>query len=315
MPDVIETSLSLGTPVRGKVRDVYPAPPDAAGRARLLVVATDRISAFDVVMPTPIPGKGRILSGMSVAWFGLVDRWGVIPTHLLSTDVSAIPGLSAAEREMLRGRSMVVRRCEVVPVECVARGYLEGSGWKDYQATGRVCGVELPRGLRRGDRLPAPIFTPATKEQAGKHDENVAFDRAAAIAGTATMERLRDVTLAIYDRAHAYAAERGVILADTKFEFGFPVAADGARTGEDAILIDEALTPDSSRYWPADRWAPGKEQESFDKQFLREYLQGLCDRGAWDKRAPGPPLPPEVVRGTLDRYEAIDRLLFGERRG
>lgn len=314
MVDVMETSLALGTPVRGKVRDVYPLGPDDAGRARLLIVATDRISAFDVVMPTPIPGKGRILSGMSAAWFRLVERWGIVGTHVLSTDGASAPGLSAADREAVAGRSMIVHRCEVVPVECVARGYLDGSGWKDYQATGSVCGVRLPAGLRRGDRLPAPIFTPATKEQLGRHDENVAFERAASIAGGATMERLRRLTLTIYERAHAYAAERGVILADTKFEFGYPVDASGARTGEEPILIDEALTPDSSRYWPAATWAPGKEQESFDKQFLREYLQGLCDRGAWDKRAPGPALPDHVVRGTLERYERIHRLLFGEHR-
>jgi len=277
----------------------------------LLVVATDRISAFDVVMPTPIPGKGRILSGMSVAWFAMVERWGVAKTHLLSTDVAEVPGLEGADLRMLTGRSMIVRRCEVVPVECVARGYIEGSGWKEYQETGRVCGITLPAGLRRGDALPTPIFTPATKERLGKHDENVPFDRAAEIAGRSTMDLLREMTMAIYMRAHAYAKERGVILADTKFEFGFPVDASGARIGKDPILIDEALTPDSSRYWDAGKWKPGGEQVSFDKQFLREYLQGLVDRKQWNKSAPGPALPDAVVRGTLDRYERIRELLFG----
>lgn len=315
MHDVMETTLPLGEPMRGKVRDVYRIPADAEGRSRLVVIATDRVSAFDVVMPTPITGKGRVLTSMSSAWFGLIEGWGLIRSHLLSTDAGEIPGLSAAERASIEGRCSVVRRCEVVQVECVARGYLEGSGWKDYQATGRVCGVELPLGLRRGDRLPRPIFTPATKEQVGTHDENVAFDRAAEIAGGATMDRLRAVTMAIYDRAHAYAAQRGVILADTKFEFGFSVDESGERTGEDVMIVDEALTPDSSRYWPADAWAPGGEQQSFDKQFLREYLQGLCDRGAWDKRAPGPAIPPEVAQGTLERYHQIHRLLFGEHAG
>ncbi len=314
---LLETSLPLPNRRQGKVRDVYDLPPAAQGRAgapsgpRLLIVATDRISAFDVVMPTPIPGKGRILTDISTRWFSLIAQRKLTPTHLITTDVREVPGLSDAERESLRGRVTIARRCRVVPVECVVRGYLDGSGWNEYSANGRVCGVALPAGLKRGDRLPQPIFTPATKEAVGKHDENIDFDKACAIAGAAVMTRLRDVSIALYREAHGYAVAKGLILADTKFEFGYPVDASGADTGEAPILIDEALTPDSSRYWDATKWKPGGEQASFDKQFLREYLLRLVERGAWNKQAPGPALPADVVEGTRARYESVLRQLFG----
>lgn len=309
------TSLSLGGRRSGKVRDVYDLPPDGAGRPRLLIVATDRISAFDVIMPTPIPGKGRLLTSIAARWFDLIEREGLAPTHVLSTSVEDVPGLDEGQSEELRGRVMVARACRIVPIECVVRGYLAGSGWSEYLASGRVCGVGLPAGLRQGDRLPEPIFTPATKAQRGSHDENIDFDRACAIAGGATMERLREASLAIYRFAHAYAADRGLILADTKLEFGFPLGPDGSEEPGEPMLADEVLTPDSSRYWPRDRWAPGRAQESFDKQFLREHLERLVGEGRWDKRAPGPELPPQVVEGTLGRYrEALERL-FPERGG
>ncbi|MBL0926433.1 MAG: phosphoribosylaminoimidazolesuccinocarboxamide synthase [Phycisphaerales bacterium] len=311
MDGVFETDLGLPGRRRGKVRDVYDAPPGTDGSPRLLVVATDRISAFDVVMPTPIPGKGRILTDISLRWFSWLERQGIVDGHVLGADTGAIPGLTVVDRAMLAGRAMLVRRCRVVPIECVVRGYLEGSGWSEYQRSGAVCGVPLPSGLRRGDRLPEPIFTPATKEEAGKHDENITFDRASAIAGGATMEFLRRASVAVYRAAHAYALERGVILADTKFEFGFPLDRDGRDAADRPILVDEVLTPDSSRYWPADRWMPGAEQESFDKQYLREWLNTLVSRGLWNKQAPGPALPAHVVAGTAARYEEARRRLFG----
>lgn len=314
---LLETTLPLANRRRGKVRDVYDLPAARQDRAgaqpgpRLLIVATDRISAFDVVMPTPIPGKGRLLTDISARWFSFIGQRKLTATHLITTDVREIPGLSESERESLRGRVMIARRCRVVPVECVVRGYLDGSGWSEYSANGRVCGVALPTGLRRGDRLPSPIFTPATKEAIGKHDENIDFERACAIAGAEVMTRLRDVSLSIYREAHGFARSRGLILADTKFEFGFPVDEAGADTGEAPILIDEALTPDSSRYWDAAKWAPGGEQASFDKQFLREHLLRLVAQGAWNKQAPGPELPEDVVEGTRARYESVLRQLFG----
>ena len=314
MKSLMSTSLGLTGRRAGKVRDLYDLPPDRAGRPRLLIVATDRLSAFDVVLPTPIPGKGRLLTAISGRWFDLIERHNLSRTHVLSTDVGEIPGLEPEQARDLEGRVTIGRACRVVPVECVARGYLEGSGWKEYRETGAVCGVALPAGLRQGDRLPEPIFTPATKAEQGAHDENIDFDRAAELVGGETMERLREATLAIYRFAHDYAGQRGIILADTKFEFGFPLDVAGAAEGE-PILVDEALTPDSSRYWPMDRWTPGGAQESFDKQFVREHLDRLVEAGRWDKRAPGPALPEEVVDGTVARYaEAFDRL-FGEGEG
>ena len=269
----------------GKVRDVYDL-----GGGRLLIVASDRISAFDVVLPTPVPGKGAILTSLSRFWFGRFA--GEFPNHLLDGDLP--PGAPA-------GRSTLCRRLDIVPFECVARGYLAGSGWREYRATGTVCGIKLPGGLRDGDRLPRPIFTPATKAVVG-HDENVGFEVMADRLGGDVAEDLRDRTLRLYAKAAEYAEGRGILIADTKFEFGRDPA-----TGE-VLLADEALTPDSSRFWPADQWNPGGEgggQPSFDKQYVREHLAAL----AWDRRPPGPALPPEVVAGTLARYrEAHERL-------
>lgn len=299
------THLPLPNRRQGKVRDIYDLPESDGGPpgGGVLLVASDRISAFDVIMPTPITGKGRLLTQISSRWFELIRQWGVIATHLVSTDTSRLSSLPLEQRDTLAGRSMICRRCRVVPIECVVRGYLDGSGWNEYRQTGAVCGVKLPAGLRRADRLPQPIFTPATKEAVGTHDENIPFERACAIAGERLMTRLRDASIEIYRRAHEYTLSRGLILADTKFEFGIPDAEP------DPILIDEALTPDSSRFWDASRWSPGGEQASFDKQFLREYLNRLVDEGRWNKQAPGPELPPDVVEGTRRRYQdAHDRL-------
>jgi phosphoribosylaminoimidazole-succinocarboxamide synthase len=306
MPALLESDLALPGLRRGKVRDVYTLPPDQSGD-RLLIVASDRISAFDVVMPTPIEDKGRLLTRLSTFWLRFVERLGICRTHLISTDAADIPAGAfepgGTVRADLDGRITIARAANVVPIECVARGYLEGSGWKEYQASGAVCGVRLPAGLRQCDRLPEPIFTPATKEEMGKHDENVDFERAAAIVGRPLMEKLRSLTLRIYRAAAEHALSRGIIIADTKFEFGLtPGSAE-------PILIDEALTPDSSRFWPADSYQPGRAQASYDKQFLREYLERLVAAGQWNKQAPGPALPAEVVAATVAKYrEAADRL-------
>lgn len=346
---LLSTNLPLPGRRQGKVRDIYDLPPDASGTPRILIIATDRISAFDVVMPSPITGKGRLLTDVSLRWFRFIEEHGLARTHLLSTNTSDLIGLgsppiTAAQAAELEGRIMIARRCRVAPVECVARGYLDGSGWVEYQQTGSVCGVRLPPGLRRGDRLPEPIFTPATKEEVGTHDENIDFDRACAHAakwlgaggdaGRALMEHLRSMTLAIYRAAHDYAASRGLILADTKFEFGMPegfhplpplpgvgevgrprpgegsVSTASSPSTPQLILCDEALTPDSSRYWDAAKWKPGGEQPSFDKQFLREYLNRLTAEGRWNKQPPAPPLPPDVIEGTRARYEEVRRRLF-----
>lgn len=303
---------------RGKVRDVYsiPASADAAkgaaGEPRLAIVATDRISAFDVIMPTPVPGKGKLLTAMAAFWFEFIRSRGLAQTHLISTSLADLPAGSyaPADAAALDGRVTVARACSVVPIECVVRGYLEGSGWREYQASGAVCGVPLPRGLKQCDRLPEPIFTPATKAETG-HDENISFDRAADLVGLETMGVLRETSLAIYSAAAAHARARGIIIADTKFEFGLEPGADErrGRVWTPPILIDEALTPDSSRFWPLEGYEPGRAQASYDKQFLREYLEELVAAGAWDKTAPGPALPARVVAGTLDRYqEALNRL-------
>ena len=274
---------------RGKVRDVYDL------GERLLIVATDRISAFDYVMPNGIPDKGRILTALSLFWFDKLA--GRFENHLLESDVSHYPTELRRFEPQLRGRSMLVRKARVIPIECVARGYLAGSGWKEYRQTGTVCGVRLPPGLRQCDRLPEPIFTPATKEESG-HDVNIDFAEAARRVGANVAESLRSRTLEIYRGAAAYAESRGVIIADTKFEFG--QLHDGR-----LILVDEVLTPDSSRFWPADEYQPGRDQPSFDKQFVRNYLEGLD----WDKTPPAPPLPPDVVEGTRQRYlEAYEKL-------
>lgn len=298
---LMETDLPLPNRRQGKVRDLYDVTlPD--GGPGVLIVATDRISAFDVVMGNGIPGKGVLLTHISRFWFEhFADR---IEHHLVATDPGLVPGLTSEQRRMLEGRSMLCRKLDVVPIECVARGYLAGSGWKDYQRTGAVCGVSLPPGLRNGDRLPEAIFTPATKAETG-HDENIAFDEAAARVGAALMRRLRQLTLELYAAAQAYAGERGIILADTKFEFG--LTPDGA----EPILVDEIFTPDSSRFWPADGWAPGAEQPSFDKQYVRDYLERLVAAGRWDKTAPGPELPEDVIENTLARYREACRRLTG----
>jgi phosphoribosylaminoimidazole-succinocarboxamide synthase len=274
---------------RGKVRDVY----DMGDR--LLIVATDRLSAFDVVMPTGIPGKGEILTEISLFWFRLFSD--VVPNHVLTAAVEDYPAMLAPYAEQLRGRSMIVQKTEPFPVECVVRGYLAGSGLKDYRATGAVCGIALPPGLREGDRLEHPVFTPATKAESG-HDENISFEEMARVVGREGAEELERLSLDLYARARAYAEGRGILLADTKFEFGLK--------GDRIIWIDEALTPDSSRFWPGDTWSPGRPQPSFDKQYVRDYLESLT----WDKRPPGPPLPPEVVDHTRAKYlEARNRLI------
>jgi phosphoribosylaminoimidazole-succinocarboxamide synthase len=284
-----ETNFAGLKPIaRGKVRDIY----DLGDR--LLIVATDRLSAFDVVMPTPIPDKGRVLTQLSLFWFHLLG--GLIANHVLSA--SQFPSPFDRYGEDLAGRSMVVRKTQPVPIECVARGYLSGSGWKEYQATGRVCGVVLPAGLKESDKLPEPIFTPATKAASG-HDENISFERAAEIVGQSLAGKIRDVTLDIYRHAAAYAEPRGILLADTKFEFG--------QWNGELMWIDEALTPDSSRFWPAAEYRPGGPQPSFDKQFVRDYLERI----RWPKTPPGPELPPEVVLGTRAKYREAYRILVG----
>ncbi len=274
---------------RGKVRDVYGLGPD-----RLLIVATDRLSAFDVVLPTGIPAKGVILTQLSLFWFRqLAD---VVENHVLTARVDEYPPELQPHRAQLEGRSMIVRRTEPLPIECVVRGYLAGSGLKDYRATGAVCGLPLPPGLVESSRLPEPIFTPATKAETG-HDENIPFERAVELVGRARAEEARRLSLELYRRAAAFAERRGILLADTKFEFGL-------REGR-LVWIDEALTPDSSRFWPRDGWQPGRAQPSFDKQFVRDYLESI----PWDKRPPGPALPPDVVESTRRRYlEALTRL-------
>jgi phosphoribosylaminoimidazole-succinocarboxamide synthase len=276
---------------RGKVRDVYEVDD------KLLIVATDRISAFDVIMADPIPGKGRILTQISAYWFHAMAD--IIPHHLISTRVEAYPPACLPHKEMLEGRSMLVERSEPLAVECVARGYLAGSGWNEYQQSGEVCGIKLPKGLVESARLPEPIFTPATKEEVGSHDINIIFEEMKGRIGQGLAERLRETTLAIYNRACQLAEAKGIIIADTKLEFGM--------RGGDLILIDELLTPDSSRFWPASSYCPGGPQQSFDKQFLRDYLLTL----AWDKSPPPPPLPKEIIEKTRQRYEEALQQLIG----
>jgi phosphoribosylaminoimidazole-succinocarboxamide synthase len=272
---------------RGKVRDIYEVGND------LLIVATDRLSAFDVVIPTPIPDKGKVLTQLSVFWFEKLH--GIVPNHILTaTDFTGDLAPYATE---LAGRSMLVKRTEPIPIECVVRGYLSGSGWKDYQKTGKVCGIPLAAGLTESAQLPEPIFTPSTKATTG-HDENISFEEAATTIGESLALRLRDVSIEIYKRAAAYAAARGIIIADTKFEFGLG-------PGQELIWIDEALTPDSSRFWPADEYVPGRAQPSFDKQYVRDYLERI----GWNKQPPAPALPAEVVAATRARYrEAYERI-------
>jgi len=286
---VRETQFAGISPAaRGKVRDIY----DLGDK--LLIVATDRLSAFDVILPTPIPDKGRVLTQLSLFWFNLLRE--VIPNHVVSA--KEFPPPFDAHGDELAGRSMLVRKTRPLPIECVVRGYVSGSGWKDYRATGKICGIALPPGLRESDRLPEPIFTPATKAATG-HDENISFERAASLIGNERARRVREVSLEIYGRAAEYAEPRGILLADTKFEFGL--------LNDELMWIDEALTPDSSRFWPAARYKPGGPQPSFDKQFVRDYLESI----RWPKTPPGPELPAEVVAATRAKYREAYRILTG----
>ena len=283
-------TLPLPLLARGKVRELY-----AVDDEHLLLVASDRLSAYDVVLPTAIPDKGAVLTGLSVWWFAQLED--LVPHHLVTARVADYPDVLQPHADALRGRSMLCRRLDMLPVECVARGYLTGSGLADYRSSGAVCGVALPPGLVDGDELPSPIFTPATKAAVGDHDENVSYDAVVAAVGPELAASLRRLTLAVYGRGAALAAERGILLADTKLEFG--------TSGDQLVLGDEVLTPDSSRFWPADGWEPGRAQPSYDKQFVRDWLN---DSG-WDRTAPGPELPADVVEQTRDRYvEAYERL-------
>jgi phosphoribosylaminoimidazole-succinocarboxamide synthase len=292
---LLETRLqSLPLLARGKVRDNY-----AVGKDRMLMVATDRLSAFDVVMGEPIPGKGELLTRMALFWFERLA--GIVPNHL--TGEAPESAVTEAEREQVVGRSMLVRRLRPLPVEAVVRGYLAGSGWTEYQAGSAVCGVELPAGLRNADKLPAPIFTPATKAESGAHDENISFERMAQIVGAALAEQVRRVSIELYEAAASFALGKGIIIADTKFEFGLDEAGK-------LILMDEVLTPDSSRFWPVEGYAPGGNPPSYDKQFVRDWLEQVrVDGKAWNKKAPAPALPPDVVEKTALKYrEAFERL-------
>jgi len=275
---------------RGKVRDVYRL------AERLLIVATDRISAFDCILPTGIPEKGRVLTQISVFWFDFLQN--VTPTHFISANMEDFPQELLRFREQIEGRSMLVKRADMIPIECVARGYLAGSGWKEYRETGKICGISLPAGLRESEALPEPIFTPATKAQTG-HDENISFSTVAGMIGEPLAKQLQDTTLEIYKRAAEYAKTRGILIADTKFEFGF---VDG-----ELILGDEVLTPDSSRFWPVATYEPGKPQDSYDKQYVRDYLESIH----WPKRPPAPELPPYVAEKTSEKYKEAYRLLTG----
>ena len=276
---------------QGKVRDVYRVD------GQLLIVATDRISAFDYILPTGIPEKGKVLTQLSIFWFDFLRD--VTPTHFLTANVDEYPAALRQFRSQLEGRSMLVKRAQMVEIECVARGYLAGSGWKEYKAQGTVCGIPLPAGLRESDRLPAPIFTPSTKAQTG-HDENISYEAMCSLVGAELGARLRDITLRIYSRAAAYAETRGVIIADTKFEFGF---VDG-----ELVLGDEVLTPDSSRFWPAESYRPGGPQFSYDKQYVRDYLESI----QWNKKPPAPPLPDEVAHKTSEKYRQAYQVLTGK---
>ena len=293
MQAVLHTNLpGISKIGSGKVRDLY-----AVGE-HLLMVATDRISAFDHVLGSPIPGKGKILTQLSLWWFEFLKP--VVPNHLVATEVSDFPAELHPFRDQLEGRSMLVKRANMFPVECVVRGYISGSGWKDYQATGALCGIALPKGLRESDRFAEPLFTPATKSQGGEHDENIPYEAMTAAIGSSDAEELRNLSFAIYNRASEHAAQCGLILADTKFEFG--------TVNGEIILADEVLTPDSSRYWPRASYAPGGVQQSFDKQFVRNYLEEI----RWNKQAPAPALPEEIVEKTREKYLEAYRLLTGK---
>lgn len=295
---LMTTDLPLPNKRTGKVRDLYDLTlPN--GDDGILIVATDRVSVFDVVLANGIPHKGVMLTRISKFWFDFFG--GKVNHHLISTDPADIDGLDDAQRKSLEGRIMICRKTDVVPIESIVRGFLTGTGWKDYQKTGKVCGIDLPGGMVNSDMIEEPIFTPSTKAEEG-HDENISFEKACEIAGTDLMEKIRDLSLSIYKEAREYARERGIIIADTKFEFG--VDDEG-----EPLLIDEVLTPDSSRFWPADEWEPGKEQNSFDKQYVRNYTEELVSAGKWNKEYPGPALPDDIIRNTSARYEeALKRL-------
>jgi len=308
---VLETNIANLPIRRGKVRDIYDL------GEHLLIVATDRISAFDCILPTGIPDKGRILTALSLFWFDLLAD--TCANHLITADVAEMGDATKGYESDLAGRSMLVKKAEVIPIECVVRGYLAGSGWREYQKTGRICGIELPGGLRQSDQLPQPLFTPATKAQSG-HDENIPFERVVEIIGAETANRIRELSIAVYKKAAEYARSRGIIISDTKFEWGLSEVLAPTRTlrgsrrgrapagqveGGEIILVDEVLTPDSSRFWPMDDYQPGRDQASFDKQFVRNYLETLD----WDKKPPAPPLPGRIVEKTRARYvEAYERL-------
>ena len=311
---VLETSLDgLTVHRRGKVRDVYDITLDS-GEAALLMVATDRISAFDYVLGSAIPDKGKVLTQLSAFWF---ERLGdLVPHHLISMDVAEFPAAARQHADVLRGRTMLTRRTDPIPVECVARGYLSGSGWKEYRETGRVCGITLPAGLHESDKLPEPIFTPATKADSG-HDVNISQAEAGEIVGHELVQRLKDLTLEIYRRGCEHAESKGIIIADTKFEFGLAPASPSRRSaagaeadgfaGKEIILIDEVLTPDSSRFWPRASYTPGRGVPSFDKQFVRDYLEDI----RWNKQPPVPTLPDDVIRKTREKYIEAFQLLSG----
>ncbi|MFO7982280.1 MAG: phosphoribosylaminoimidazolesuccinocarboxamide synthase [Desulfuromonadales bacterium] len=289
-PLVMQTDFpDLNLVARGKVRDIY----DLGDH--LLIVTSDRISAFDVIMDQGIPDKGFVLTEISKFWFSKMTD--IVPNHLVATEVDDFPAITHRYREQLQGRSMLVRKASPLPIECIVRGYISGSGWKEYKKQQSICGIPLQSGLKESEKLPEPIFTPSTKAELGEHDENISFEQAVDLCGLETAEKVRDISLAIYSRARDLAAEKGIIIADTKFEFGIR---------DDALIwIDEALTPDSSRFWPRSSYEPGGPQPSFDKQFLRDYLETLD----WDKQAPPPPLPEEIVRKTSEKYlEALKRL-------
>ena len=292
-PIVMNTEFSdLKLLQRGKVRDIYDL------QDYLLMVATDRISAYDVVMPDPIPGKGRVLTQISLFWFN--EMRGLVRNHVVSADVKDYPSSCRPYAEVLRGRSMLVKKAAPLSIECIVRGFISGSGWKSYQKTGTVCSISLPHGLVESDRLPEPIFTPSTKAELGSHDENIDFEEAARLIGSSLAEKVRELSLAIYNRGAEIAEARGIIIADTKFEFGL--------ANDELILIDEVLTPDSSRFWPRDEYQPGGAQKSFDKQFLRDYLTSI----QWPKTPPAPKLPDNVIEGTRSRYHEAYRRLTGK---
>ncbi len=295
---LMSTDLPLANKRTGKVRDLYDLTLED-GSDGILIIASDRVSVFDVVLANGIPGKGVLLTQISSFWFDYFKN--DFAHHLVSTDPADIPGITDADRASLAGRIMICRKSDVVPIECIVRGYLTGSGYKDYLKTGEVCGIPLPPGMVNSDRIANPIFTPSTKAEEG-HDENISFEAACEVVSEKTMIQIRDTSMGIYTQGRDYAGKRGIIIADTKFEFGW--GADG-----DIVLIDEVLTPDSSRFWPSDDWEPGREQNSFDKQYVRNYTEELVTAGQWNKEYPGPALPDEVIQNTLSRYEeALHRL-------